>query len=361
MTTAALHEQGVRIGPDDRLRRLMRLHFDPDLGTPFWLDRARALGLDPRRDVRTAADLALFGDMKPADLSGRPLADFIPRRFHADLAGYVLGQTGGTTGGGVWTAYRADEFEAAFITPFELAAAHVGFPRGEPWLFVGPSGPHIIGKVLRSLAARLGSHDPFSVDFDARWAKKLPDGSFALDRYLAHVVEQSLAVLTTQEIGVLFTTPAVLGALADAMTPAQRGRIRGIHYGGMELPAAALERFQRDVFPDAVHLSGYGNTLFGCCLELDTRPGRTPVYFPYGERLLMEVADPSGRPASPGAEGTVRFTRLDETSLIIRMLERDAGAAETPPPNAPPGFAGSGIRGPHSPPSLAPRQAKGLY
>ncbi|MCX5689017.1 MAG: hypothetical protein NTV94_04390 [Planctomycetota bacterium] len=346
---------------NERLERVLHAHFDPQGGTAYWLERQAALGVDVRREVRCIQDLKLLGDMKPSDLADRPLLDFIPRKFHKDLSGFVVGQTGGTTGGGVWTAYRPDEFEAAFITPFEVAARHVGFPTGQQWLFVGPSGPHIIGKVLRDLSASMGSHDPFSVDFDARWAKKLPDGSFAMERYLGHVVEQALRVIEQQEIGVLFTTPAVLTTLAEAMSPAQRSMIRGIHYGGMEVNPQLLSTLQREMFPEAVHLCGYGNTLFGCTLELDVECGRIPRYFPFGTRLLLEVVNPADQNAALPGLGVVRFTRLDESCLIVRMLERDAASPTDVPEGAPSGFMHAGVENPHSPVSLAPRQAKGLY
>jgi hypothetical protein len=363
MRTGAIgagHGTGARL-VSQRLRRVLGIHFDADHGTPFWLDRQRELGLDAREDIRVPEELALLGMMTPADLAGRPLLDFVPRRFHGELAAWILGQTGGTTGGGVWTIYRPDEFAEAFIAPFTQAAAHVGFPRGERWLYVGPSGPHIIGKVVRDLAASMASHDPFSVDFDARWAKKLPEGSFAMDRYLSHVVDQAMGIVRSQEIGVIFTTPPVLASLASAMSPGQRQRVRGIHYGGMEVTPQTLAQMQLDHFPDAVHLSGYGNTLFGCCLELDVPLGRTPEYFPFGTRLLLEVVDEQGRTPPQGESGAVCFTRLDESCLIVRMKERDAATLVPTPPAAPDGYLLPGVRGPHSPRSLAPQQTKGLY
>ena len=345
----------------DHLHRIIRTHFDPDLGAPFWLDRQASIGLDMRHEIQDFSALSILGNTSPKDLAGRPLIDFIPRRFHADLTGFILGQTGGTTGNDLWTAYRPDEFTQAFITPFAVAAAHVRFPRAERWLYIGPSGPHIIGKVVRDLAASVGSHDPFSVDFDARWAKKLPGGSFAQDRYLAHVIDQSMDIIRSQDIGVLFTTPAVLGPLSDAMTPDQRHRIRGIHYGGMEITAESLADHQTSRFPGAVHLCGYGNTLFGCCLELDDSPNRTPEYFPFGRRLLIDLVDDRGHPVAPGESGAVRITRLDQTFLLVNLLERDAATAAPLPPGAPTGFTRPGVRAPHSPASLAPKQAKGLY
>lgn len=358
---------------NERLQRVLDVHFDPQMGTPFWLDRAETLGIDPRRQVRTVEDLALFGDLNTDDLRRHPLLHYIPRRFHHRMDQFIIGQTAGTTtlgdsgnssasrGGGVWSAYHTDEFDEAFVLPFVEAAAQVHFPANEQWLFIGPSGPHIIGKVVRQLAAALGSLDPFSVDFDPRWVKKLPEASIARQRYLDHVIEQAMAVIRTQPITVLFTTPPVLEALSRVMTDAQRRRIEGVHYGGMAVSSEQMRRFQSEFFPRAIHLSGYGNTLMGCCLELNTQLGRSLDYFPYGARLLLDVIDDDGSLAPAGREGRVRLTRLDESMLIIRLLERDHAIAIAPPSDAPPEFTMPGLRNPGPREADAPKLAIGLY
>ncbi len=346
---------------DERVRRMVELHFHPERGSAFWIERTARMGVDARRDIRCWQDLALLGDMTPADLRERPVIDYVPRRCHTRLDRFILAQTGGTTGPGCWTAYRDDEFNDAFVLPFIEAARHVGFPADEPWLFVGPSGPHIIGKVVRHLANAFGASDPFCIDFDVRWVRRLPDGSFARRRYIRHIVDQALDVLEHQNIGVLFTTPVVLGHLADALSPEQRARIHGVHYGGTALAPDVLQRFQTDLFPNAVHLSGYGNTLFGCCLELRTGVGRNLDYFPFGDRLIFEVVDEQGTALPPGEIGRVRFTRLDESMLIVRMTERDHGMLIPPPDDAPCGFCFPGVRNPHTPEAVMPAQPGGLY
>lgn len=344
-----------------RLHRVLKVHFDPDHGTPFWLDRATSLGIEPISEIRELADLHILGDMVPTDLTNRPLLDYVPRRFHSDMSDFVICQTGGTTGHAAWTTYRRDEFAEAFITPFTTAARHVGFPEGESWLYVGPSGPHVIGKAVSHLANSLDSHDPFCVDFDPRWAKRLPQDSLSQQRYLKHVTDQAMAIIASQDIGVLFTTPAVLRKLAETMTVAQRSRIRGIHYGGMTLASEELENFQASAFSNAIHLSGYGNTLFGCCLELSVQPGRQLDYFPHGSRLHFDVIDDDGQPVPPKTTGQVRFTRLDESFLIVRMLERDVAELVELSPDAPSGFSSPGLRNPHSPTTQTTRHAVGLY
>lgn len=333
------------------LRDVLRTHLHPTGGSAYWLDRARQLGVRDADDIGGIEDLSRLGGMTPDDLRQRPLMDYVPRCYHTSQSKLVIGQTGGTTGRPVWTAYLPQEFDAAFVRPFVAASQHVGFPRQGTWLFVGPSGPHIIGQAARALACNTGCAEPFTVDFDPRWARKLPSGSVAAARYLQHVVDQAMEVIELQPIDVLFATPPVLLALADRMSEPQRARVRGVHYGGMAITAATLDRLQGEAFPAAVHLSGYGNTLLGCCLELNNAPGRALDYFPQGHRLLFTTVDADGRPAE---QGRVCVCRFDHSFLIVNLTERDHAVLMPPPANAPEGFTLPGLRDPHTP---APKQS----
>ncbi|MFQ5424658.1 MAG: hypothetical protein ACE5F9_11840 [Phycisphaerae bacterium] len=346
-----------------RLREICAIHFDPDGGAPYWIDRARELGFDPRDEINTVDDLYKLGVMDPASLAACPLEDFLPRSGLDPPPRRIVAQTGGTLGNPVWTAYIETEFDAAFVEPFCAAAGHVGFPHGGAWLYVGPSGPHVIGRAADSIARRLGAAAPFSVDFDVRWARKLPSGSFAAQRYLCHIIDQSLDVIRTQPVTTLFTTPVVLRPLADAMTAAQRRRVRGVHYGGLAIEPEDLKQFQEDVFPEAVHLAGYGNTLFGCCLELSLPAGRPLRYFPHGARLVFGTLEGDAAPAygTIGTEGRLIFTRLDRTMFLANLVERDHVHLIAPPSGAPPAFALPGVEAPAPIREARPGPSVSLY
>jgi hypothetical protein len=356
---------------DDRLRDLLRLHFHPDHGSTYWLARQEQLGWDVCDRVRSLEDLWLLGQTPLEDLRRWPLRAFIPRVFHAQLERFVIGETAGTGGQPRATAYRADEFQAAFITPFVRVAQATGFPQGEPWLWVGPSGPHIIGKVVRELALQTGSMDPFSVDFDPRWAKQLADGSLARRRYLEHVTSQALDVLAREEVGVLFITPPALAALAERLSDRQREAIHGIHYGGMSLTPQEVNGF-RAAFPNAVHLAGYGNTLFGVVMEVADAPRTALDYFPLDDRVQFHVVDAPApdeaaatwppRACRRGERGRVLFHRLDETCLLVGVLERDEAERITASPEARNlGSRMDGLRDPRPPAAMAGRLRLGLY
>ena len=335
-----------------KLRSALETHFDPNRGAPYWLARAQELGFDPRAEIRCVADLPRLGTMDPKDMASRSLEEFLPRRLLDRRSELIIGQTGGTLGRPAWTAYLEAEFRQAFVDPFLAAAKHVAFPEDGTWLYAGPSGPHIIARAADAIARASGAMSPFAVDFDPRWARKLAAGSFAAERYLRHIVDQALAIAESQPVTVLFSTPIVVRALASDMPPQQRDRIRGVHYGGMAITANEMEELQEAAFPNAVHLSGYGNTLFGCCLELGVAPGRALTYYPHGDRILLGVLDESddenGRPTycRAGQRGPLVFSRLDQTVLLLNVVERDDVQLCEPPTDAPAGFRLMGIESP---------------
>ncbi len=171
-------------------------------------------------------------------------------------------------------------------------------------------------------------------------------------------------MLEREAIDVLFTTPPALTALARRMTDRQREAIRGVHYGGLCLSAAELNRF-RAMFPHAVHLVGYGNTLCGVLMEVADRPRQVLDYFPLGQRLHVSVVDATcwpPRPVEPGETGRVAFHRLDEGCLLAGVVERDEAERIPAPPEALAlGCVGDGLRNPRPPVALGGRLQTGIY
>jgi len=317
----------------DHLREVLAAHFDPVAGSPFWLRRQQALGLDVRARVRELDDLALLGPLDLADLNRHPVTDFVPRSVAA-AGGLILAETGGTTGTPRTTAYSPVDFDAAFVAPFLSCVRGHGVFDGGHWLWLGPGGPHIIGKAAQRIAALTTGSDAFSVDFDPRWFRRLAMGSLARPRYLEHVLEQALAILSVQDIRYVFCTPVVLAALAPRLEASRRATIRFIYLGGMPVNAAAREALG-EALPAARFLAGYGNTLFGVTHErAPSRPSAaTPCdYLPDSPRLIVRVLPPGGgtdaerlaRRAAPGERGQVMMHRLDRSGFLPCVLERDS-------------------------------------
>jgi len=326
-----------------RLARVLDEHFDPRWGSSWWLERAAELGFDPRREIRTVADLARLPSAPREALALLPVEHFVPRRHHERRSDWIVSETGGTTGAPARTVFLSDEFHDAFVAPFVAAAARMGFPRERSWLYLGPSGPHVIGKAARACARALGAMDPFAVDLDPRWVRRLPAGSLARRRYTAHVVEQAEAILASQDVGVLFATPPLVAALGERLPRALREAIAGLHLGGRAAEPGFWAQVRDAWFPGAVVLGGYGNSLAGVCPQIAPTGPDGPEYFPHGDRLVLEVVVPG---AGDTHSGHVRFHRLDPGALLPNMRERDVAERAVCPIAGTDGFARDGVRDP---------------
>ncbi len=342
---------------EEWLAHVISFHFNPDSGSEYWLNKERDLGINAREAIKSIEDLKILGPMDEEDLRMFSVEHFIPKALLKNKRDLILGETSGTTGKPKVTAYLTNEFHVTFVDYFGYVATQRGFPTGTNWLWIGPSGPHIIGKAVSHVARRMGSMDPFSIDFDPRWSKKLRPGSFSALRYLEHVISQSMDLLESQNIEVLFTTPVVLRELATKMSKETRMNIKGVHYGGISINNAEYKEFKEELFPNAVHISGYGNTLFGLCLELEESPDCNLDYYPPGHRMILDVVSSKDglRPTRErlsqlvdyGEKGQVVFHRLDESFFIPNMFERDEGVRIAPTDRCKAlGFDLDGVRNP---------------
>jgi len=327
--------------PPSLIEEIIAIHFDPRTGSAFWLEQEKRLGLDARKEIACCEAFHLFGPMDTQSLRTRPLLDFIPRRFHGELPSMILAESGGTTGTPIRRVYRPSEFSAAFVDSWKRAANLRGFPHGANWLFVGPSGPHVIGQSARAMARSLGSLEPFCVDCDVRWIKRQAAGSLGFTLYLDHVLDQAMNVIQTQNIEVLLVTPPLLLAMAERMTPEERERIRGIHLAGMALTVADAEAIRHQLFPQAVVLPGYGNSLLGVLFEqTPPAPGEPPTYVLDDPALWLQlIAFREDNPIAaadlaatlkPGQRGRVVAHRLDASFLLLNMVERDTACYALP-------------------------------
>lgn len=318
---------------DTWVRHIISIHFDPFNGSQYWLQREKMLGINASRDILSLYDLHILGPMEEEDLRRYPLEHFIPTIYLENKEELILGETAGTTGLPKVTAYLKNEFYMTFVEWFRYIAVHRGFPCAANWLWVGPSGPHIIGKAVGPVAHSMGSMDPFSIDMDPRWVKKLKPDSLGYKRYLDHIIEQALDILKRQHIGVIYSTSPLLMKLAEEMSVDQRMQIQGIHYGGVSIRQDQLKRFKGELFPNAVHIAGYGNTLFGLCMEITESQNGYLDYYPPGPRMVVQVVSTKNsiQPDTDrlthiveyGEKGQVVCHRFDESFFIPNMFERD--------------------------------------
>src|ERR1700756_4220202 len=111
-------------------REVVAWHFDPETGTPFWLERAKTLDFDPRHDIKTYDDLDRFGFFQDEWLRGGPVRRWVPKAY-ANRPIYVF-ETGGSTGVPK-SRISIDDFRIDYEM-FSETLDDRSFPKGADWL-----------------------------------------------------------------------------------------------------------------------------------------------------------------------------------------------------------------------------------
>ncbi|MGL4854464.1 MAG: hypothetical protein ACRC37_04345 [Lentisphaeria bacterium] len=305
----------------ERRLEVLMLHADRRTGSKYWQEffRKSKYGVE-----EIAHNPLLAGVFDLQVLRDYPIEHFIPAKVLESRECLVIGETSGFSGVPIVTAFTEEELVKGFVDPFISQAELVGFPLKVNWLWGGPTGPHIIGKAVDAILKKIGGIGAFSVDFDPRWYKKMPEDSINRQRYFSHLIEQMRRHMETQNIEVLFTTPPMIKALASKISESTRNKIKGVHYGGMAISNEDYYMYKK-LFPNAVHMSGYGNSLFGMYPETGFSE-RGIHYKTISSRIDLEVVEvePDGiKKCAVGQRGRVMLSRYDRSMLLINVLERD--------------------------------------
>jgi phenylacetate-coenzyme A ligase PaaK-like adenylate-forming protein len=335
---------------DAHVRDMVAWHFHPDTGTPFWLERAKTLGFDPRKEVKSFADLSKFGLFEDDWLRGGPVRRWIPKALH-NKPTYVF-ETGGTTGIPK-SRVVVDDFRIDYEM-FSDTLPEKNFPKGSNWLMLGPSGPRRLRLAVEHLCQYRGGIC-FCVDLDPRWVIKLIKKGWMehLKAYQEHVIDQAMTVLSANhEIKCMFTTPKLLDSLAarlekEGSSIAQTG-ITGIFCGGTEMTSQWIRFAIEELLGPGVYIAPtYGNTLMGlAAAEMPTAAQDYKIaYYAPEPRAAIQVVDFDNpdKVVDYRQTGRVMLSTLTRELFIPRFLERDEGERE--PPSAKYSWDGvSGVR-----------------
>ncbi len=322
---------------DAHVREIVRWHFDPETGCPFWLEKARELGFDPREEIRTFEDLTqkfpLFDDEW---LRGGPVRRWVPKAY-ANCPIYVF-ETGGTTGVPKMRI-NVNDFRIDYEW-FSETLPDEHFPPGSDWLMLGPTGPRRLRLAVEHLAQYRGGIC-FFVDLDPRWVVKLIKRGWMdhLEAYKQHVVEQAITALTAgHNIQCMFATPKLIEALCLELerrgTTLRELGVRGIFAGGTEF-TPQWTRFAVEELLDGVYLAPtYGNTLMGLApaKPISAEDGYKITYYPPQPRAVVQIVsfDDPNQVVPYGETGRVKLTTLTKEFFMPNFLERDEGEREPP-------------------------------
>jgi hypothetical protein len=346
---AAARVQEAREALDRWVREVVAWHFDPATGCPFWLERAKTLGFDPRERVHSFADLKLFGGFEDEWLRGGPVQRWVPKGC-AGKPVYVF-ETGGTTGVPK-TRINCEDFLIDYEV-FSATFPDEHFPKGGNWLMLGPSGPRRLRLAVEHLCQHRGGIC-FCVDLDPRWVIKLIKKGWIdhLNAYKDHVIDQAVTILHAgHDIKCMFTTPKLLEALAlrlESMgTSIGKVGIKGIFSGGTEF-TPQWNRFAHEELLDGAYMTPtYGNTLMGLAPSAPSGPHNNYKisYYAPQPRAVVEVVDfdDENKVVEYGQTGRVKLTTLTKEFFMPGFLERDEGERE-PPDEKYPWDGVSGVR-----------------
>jgi hypothetical protein len=324
-----IQEAGEKL--DAHVREIVQWHFNPETGAPFWLEYAKKLKFDPRKEIQSYADLKLLGHFQDEWLRGGPVRRWVPKALAREPVSIF--ETGGSTGVPKSRVNIRD-----YQTDYELYSETLSdktFPRGSDWLMLGPSGPRRLRLSIEHLAQHRGGIC-FMVDLDPRWVNKLiKQGKHQeLQEYKNHVIEQGLIILKAHEnIRCIFTTPKLLEALCEKISLPKYG-ITGIFCGGTEMNAQ-FHRFAREeLVPGIDFVPTYGNTLMGlaCYKPFDPADNYAITYYPPNPRAVFELVNPDNpeQPVDYKQTGRVMLTTLTKEFFMPRFLERDEGERAEP-------------------------------
>ncbi|XXY15184.1 hypothetical protein WME88_43805 [Sorangium sp. So ce216] len=317
------------VSEEDAVRAAMEWHFSPATGSPYWVAKAKELRFDPRRDISSIDDLAMFPDVTE-EWKSTPIDALIPRGLSHARSEFQAFESGGTTGAPKRIVERSSRREALHFVQKMMRLS--GFPLGAPgdWLHLGPTGPHIVGRSIAHLA-RMHDRICFSIDMDPRWVKacvKHGDRE-AVSRYVDHIITQALHVVRSQNISIMFATPPVLEAIVrrpDVLRVLQE-RLAGIIWAGTAASEETLHLLETEAFPNARLFGLYGNTMMGIApqrprLEGDADLCVFQTSFPF---CAVDVVDAERqRDRVPhGDYGRVRVHVLTPDLLIPCTVERD--------------------------------------
>ncbi|MEI5097538.1 hypothetical protein RB200_01310 [Streptomyces sp. PmtG] len=239
VTFATLHDTlrgrvpELAVDLDAWTRRMMRWHFSPETGSPFWVGRLPRLGFDPIADVDCFAALDAFGLFDKAELRAASALDLRPRGYR-DRPFRVF-ETGGTTGA---PCRIVNVTRLAYDVEIYRTVLEARGVAGGDVLAMTPSGPHAYGHFVEGLADSWRGA-VFAIDFDPRWVKASLRAGGEADAYTSHLVEQTLTLLTAERPALLFTTSRLLLELAMRLPrPLHSYGIRAVCTGGTTCSAA---------------------------------------------------------------------------------------------------------------------------
>lgn len=302
-------------------------------GSKYWISRKMS-GWDNEAIVKWFLEgkpPAGFSELE-SDFRTRPIEHFIPAGIAKnEIVGFF--ESGGTTGipkhvvlGVQW----ADEL----INWSSKKMLEWGHSPGRNWLISAPTGPHIVGE-LSVRGARNEGVQAFRIDVDPRWAKSAAYYGGSVTGYTQHLADQMKAILLTQDVGCIVTTPPILQTLVrdNQVVDLINERHISIRWGGMPFAVDSVRFMKETIFPKLPFWGVLGNTMtlgFGVQSVSNPSSCRMEQCFEfYSPFTKLFICDEKKEKFLDFGNGRLAYAHASRTHLYPPMPDRDYGILTT--------------------------------
>ncbi|MHA1145181.1 MAG: hypothetical protein ACTSRW_10625 [Candidatus Helarchaeota archaeon] len=333
-------ENNKKVKMDEWVEDVLKIHFHPTDGTPFWLEWQKKNDVDVLKEIKCVSDLFnVF--TKPVDeepLKTRPVEDFYPKKINGNPVqkqDILVFESGGATG----LAKRVPWLKKIFAENMDYYSWSLdkqGFPKDVNYTYFGPSGPHYFGYSARWNAEKRNGLF-FLVDMDTRFIRMVSaeQKMDMLAKYMENFQRQAQPILQSQNIGILVTTAVILSRMAEEL-PIDKMNISGTIHAGVAITtdeqASLMEIYGVNNRP---FVGIYGNTMYGGCFQRPPKNPKDMVYYPQLPWTILWLGQPDNlsEQVKYGEKGRVCFTRIEPAFFWPFMVERDEAIRERGDPD----------------------------
>lgn len=356
---------------DEYLKKILGIHFAPEKGAKYWLEKAKEKNVDVLKDIKNFQQFKdLFGFKTreemidyEEDLRVRQLEDYIPVSVKENHKWIWASETGGTTGIAKRGTWGSKYWKDIMNFSDEFLDLH-GVPRNENWLFIGPTGPHTTGRLMINIAENRGGMI-YCIDMDPRIVRTYlaEDDEKSVQRYIDHLWEQVIPIIKYQNIGVMFCTASLLELLPKYVDLSLLDNVKAVTHAGLAMSRDTYKFLKEDVFPGKPVVGIYGTSVSGISFQkpYEKEDDYRIIYIPSQPHVVLEVINEDGTLVDYDQQGDVRCFRFTEDSLIPGFIERDKGIRIKPFGKVAEKYNWDWICDIHSPAALSGQKMEGVY
>lgn len=326
---------------DEYIQAVVELHFDPEYGTPYWIDRMDDLDFDPRSEINSVSDLTKFPPADEEALRDSQIRYITPQYY--DVTDIDISNSSGTTGQkksmpygrpvsedmGKWYAYHVSQRS----------------PIDEDWLAIGPYGLyehhlvtaantcgqacHFVGIESKFLKKQAGVLQEMTGGIGG-FLRSLPDLKAGLKGMarLEATISAAEDIVTSQSFQHLASgvgIPQQLHPILEEKGPTDPGDVETILLSGGHVSKERRNELA-ELYPNAAIVPMYATSFTGACI--DHWETEHVAYYPMAPAAFLDVVDENDQRVAEGGRGRTAIHRVGADFFWPMQIERETARRE---------------------------------